>query len=326
MVHLPFRSYQDVQNFITYAADVWGRYPKRTVSVVHASLPLGPDELAKASRLDLDPAKIDRELLSAWKYIQRIRAARREGKPSKVKASMVRTCALCEQSWPSFAHYLTSPNAPKHLRCKGCFKRVPIVSSQSSLRAHSAVRAFQALATFSTHLRSKMLLLTRFVQGIDVQELLERRAQPNASLRVEPTLTTSALSTIDTTQRCEARDCPVYGQRHSIGLFSHSRCRAPRSWDVASTANASTDETFWGGNDLVPTNVLTWARIIAREEQMWRQGGRKGVSTLYEIHSKASIDRMRKAVRAFRAYVSTAWCFSSSFNSSPNFKADLEIL
>ena len=265
-IYLPFRNKQDVQNFITYAADVWSRYTKRIVSDVHPSLPVGPHELAKAGRLDLDPGEIDKEILSALKYIQCIRRAQLEGKPLPVNASNVRTRTLCEQSWPSFAHYLSSPNAPKHLRCKGCFKRVPV--------------------------------------GADIHELPERRTKPNASSRID---------VINTIQLCEAKDCPVYGQPHSIGLFSHSGCGAHRSLDVVSTANAVTDEAFWEGNDMVPNKVLSWARIIAREELVWRQGGRKGVSTLYETHSKASIDKMREDICAFRAYVSTVRSIFSSF-------------
>ena len=315
-MYLPIRNNQDVQNFISYAADVWSRYPKRIVSAVHPSLPIGPHEVAKAGRLDLNPVGMDLEILSAWKYIHRIRIARREGKPLPVEATKIRICALCEQSWPSFAHFLTSPNAPKHLRCKGCFKRVPVVSFQSCPYDHSRTRAYVKPCDFLCHLRINTLSLTYSIQGVDIQELPERRAQPNALLRLEAVLTSGALSPINTTQLCEAKDCPIYGEPHSIGLFSHSQCRAPRSCDVASTSDTVNDEAFWGGNDLVPIKFLSWARTIAREEQLWRQGGRKGVSMLYEVHPKASIDKMREGILAFRAYVSTAQYFSS-FLPSP---------
>ena len=145
-IYLPFRNSQDVQNFITYAADVWSRYPERIVSALHPSLPIGPSEVAKARLLDLDPSNIDPEIASAWRYIHHIRVALREGRPLPVQSSNARTCAICEQSWPSFVHYLTSPNPPKHLRCKGCFKRVPVISAQSHPHDYSITRvSYQAV-------------------------------------------------------------------------------------------------------------------------------------------------------------------------------------
>ena len=148
-IYLPFRNTQDVQNFINYAADVWARYPRQT-SAMHPRLPTGPQELAKAGHLDLGPSRIDREILSAWRYMERIRVARREGRPLPVQASNSRTCVVCEQSWPSFAHYLTSPNPPKHIRCRGCFKRVPVVSFQSSPPcSFKKWSLYQVLPTFS---------------------------------------------------------------------------------------------------------------------------------------------------------------------------------
>lgn len=274
--HIPtLHSKEDVWNIILHIGNMMRDFDDDYFSHLIPQLSVSDEMVAQSRHMRLDPVSFARDVHHGLSYMINMN----QDDPPVPK--MARVCKTCRQCWPSFVHFLFTPSAPEYLECPECTKRIPV--------------------------------------GVDIHVLPQRKVQPSNSnmgidgnpLDLESIEGNGAGPIISTKQRCTSPSCPLKDHAHPIGLFSYPHIPKLAVPAYATALRASPnrgipefypDTNFWGGNDRIPRAIDAYAATILREEAVFRGGDRMAIESFRNKYPRGTMDSMREAVEAFRAF------------------------